>query len=257
MKKILLASVATILSSTVMADSHKKFHDLTGVEKPSLHTTQKHYPMNKQEREVKALSTLKFDEADAYLERLERQKQRVEAFVALKNGIYDYEYANYLHVYSPTTRSQIILPADIADLKIKRITSEPYKTAASLEGRKDRLSVYMLQHDQARHLFGLYRQRIAAWHGGKPELKVTIQQAADREALFKFLDVELVSNAVTADMLKYFEHRLSVKDFDLLKKWIEAHKHHASKAKVIDILAHGATQNKISAYTHSVFKRVN
>ncbi|HGF9504075.1 TPA: hypothetical protein ACJEU7_001270 [Acinetobacter baumannii] len=157
--------------------------------------------------------------------------------------LYEYQLKNLNHVYAPKTEDQMILPVDIADMKMRKIYSG-YETTDDLANKKDKLSVYLSQNKQAQHFVGLYKQRVMGWHDGLTPRLISIEQALNEEALFPFLDIVIDPKNFDEDKRKYFEKRLNLLDFMFLQKWLETASGE-ERPTVREVLAQGRVLQKI------------
>lgn len=151
--------------------------------------------------------------------------------------------------YAPHTDYQMFLPLDIADMQVLHV-KEGYLTGANLAGRKDKLSIYLAQNKQAQHFFGLYKQRILAFHGGIAPLGMTVEVGMNEEALYDFLSIQLDAFHVTEPQLSYFENRLSGGDYTVLAAWVADNsqfEQRSKKATVLEILTEYAVLSKLGS----------
>lgn len=146
--------------------------------------------------------------------------------------------------YSPKASNELILPVDIADIRLKK-TKHGYRDKFRLVGERDALSVFLAQSKQAAHYLGLYQQRRLAWHQGKPDNHITVEQAINREVMFDFMKIELDSSQTSVDQLNYLDRRLSTKHADIVRSWTLAHADHSTKSTVLDILTQHRVQAKL------------
>ena len=151
--------------------------------------------------------------------------------------------------YAPRTEYQMYLPLDIADIPVLHV-KEGYLTNADLKGRKDKLSIYLSQNKQAQHFFGLYKQRILAFHGGTAPLGMTIEEGMNEEAVFDFLSIQLDAFRVTELQLAYFANRLSAGDYTILAAWVADNsqfEQRSKKATVLEVLTEYAVISKLGS----------
>jgi hypothetical protein len=123
-------------------------------------------------------------------------------------------------------------------------------TASELSGRKDKLSIYLSQNKQAQHFFGLYKQRILAFHGGVAPTGMTVEDGMNEEALFDFLSIQLDAFHVTEPQLTYFANRLSAGDYTILAAWVADNsqfEQRSKKATVLEILTEYAVMSRIGS----------
>lgn len=156
---------------------------------------------------------------------------------------FDREYQNLLYIYQPKTNDQVILPVDIADIRVHTFKNG-FWSKLSLLGKKDALSVYLSQHNKAQRFYRLYEKRMIAWHNGMAPNNMTVEKAINEEALFPFLKVQLVSNQTTDDMLKYLDGRLSAKDSDIVKRWVFSNGDKGVSSSVAEVIAQGILEQK-------------
>lgn len=159
---------------------------------------------------------------------------------------YNHAYMHLRAVYNPAVYGQYALPADIATMKVGRVKTGVL-SSFDMFSKKDKLSIYLFQHKPAMRLYGLYEQRLIAWHKGRAPAGVTVERAINREAQHPFLDTAITSNATTLEMVKYLDGRLSVKDSDIIRAWLIKHQEEAKTQTVIDIIANGIAQQKLDS----------
>lgn len=164
------------------------------------------------------------------------EKKRIDEFQR--------EYQNLFYIYQPRQNDQVILPVDIADIRLHTFKTDFWSRLA-LFGQEKKLSVYLDQHKKAKRFYSLYQQRVLAWHGGSvPTSGMTVEKAINEEALFPFLKIQLVSNETTGEMLKYLDGRLSAKDSDIVKRWVFANANESITADVATVIAQGIIEKK-------------
>lgn len=189
-------------------------------------------------RDFKIISVedYKVAKTDASVPAIDLAQQKYDAY-------YNNASARLREVYNPARYGQYSLPADIATIKVGRVKSGILSNF-DMFGKKDKLSIYLFQHKPAMRLYGLYEQRMIAWHNGRAPMGVTVERAINHEAQHLFLDTVLISNETTLDMMKYLDARLSSKDSDILRAWLIKHKDHAESDTVLEIIAKGVAQQK-------------
>lgn len=146
--------------------------------------------------------------------------------------------------YAPKASNELILPVDIADLRLKK-SKLGYRDKFRLVGERDKLSVFLSQSKSAAHYLGLYKQRRLAWHQGKPDAHITVEKAINREVMFDFMTIELDSVHTSVDQLAYLDKRLNTKDADVIRSWAIRHSQIPTKATVLDILTEDRVQTKL------------
>lgn len=135
---------------------------------------------------------------------------------------YDYFKKNLLYKYQVKTNDQIILPLDIADLPLVKgsIIKDQNKLPNLFSSNNKVLSDYLSQNKQAGDLFVKLQKRLAATTQGKVSKSMTLSQALNEEALFKFLEIKVTPQTVTPEILDYLKARgLDQKELSALSKW--------------------------------------
>lgn len=167
----------------------------------------------------------------------------VDPVQAKRNAEFEREYQNLLYTYQAKTNDQVILPVDIADIQLHTF-KDNFWSKLSFFGKKKALSVYLDQHKKAKRFYGLYEQRMIAWHKGVAPDNMTVEKAINEEALFPFLKIQLVSNQTTDEMLKYLDGRLSAKDSDIVKRWVFSNSDKSISANVAEVITQGILEQK-------------
>lgn len=134
----------------------------------------------------------------------------------------DYFKHNIEAKYQAKTNDQIILPLDIADLPIVQgsLIKDQNALPNLFKSNDKKLTQYLGQNKQAGELFKKYQLRVVALHAGKAPQDLTLEQALNQEALFKFLDSKVTPNTISSEMLQYLEARgLDSTEIGALKSW--------------------------------------
>lgn len=124
--------------------------------------------------------------------------------------------------YHAKTNDQIILPLDIADLPIVKgsLISKSDALPNLFKSNDKKLTQYLSQNKHAGSLFKNYQKRLAALHEGKAPQDLTLEQALNQEALFKFLDIQITPQTISTELLQYLEARgLDSNELGALAKW--------------------------------------
>lgn len=146
--------------------------------------------------------------------------------------------------YAPKVHFYLYLPLDIADTKIGFV-KVGYESRSELSDKKDKLSVFLAQNEEARHYVGLYKQRILGWSEGFTPWGVTIGKAVLEEAEFPILDMVLTPETTTPERIKYFEKRLSLQHLSALQRWLETTEDKTSSRTLAEILAKSLVDQKM------------
>lgn len=147
--------------------------------------------------------------------------------------------------YSPKLSNQVVLPVDIADIRLKKI-KKGYQDAFDLAHEKGKLPVYLRQHKKAAHFLGLYNQRYLGWHDGKPKSGTTVERAINNEADFDFLSLVLTSDQVDLNQLAYLDKRLSVRDADAVRSWVVKNANESKQLSVLDVLTENQVKSRLA-----------
>lgn len=193
-------------------------------------------PLPKTNTKIIPLDEYKVTKTDTSVTAIDMAQKQYDLF-------YSHASDRLRNIYNPARYGQYALPTDIATIKVGRVKSGILSNF-DIFGKKDKLSIYLFGYKPAMRLYGLYEQRMIAWHNGKAPSGVTVERAINHEAKHLFLDMPLVSNETTVDMMKYLDARLSSKDSDIVRAWLIKHQDHAEKATVLEIIAKGVAQQK-------------
>lgn len=147
-------------------------------------------------------------------------------------------------IYAPKVNFYLYLPLDIADTKITYV-KVGFETKSELSIKKDKISVYLMQHKEAHHYMGLYRQRIIGWDQGRAPIGMTIGKAVKEEAELPILDMVLSPESTTPERLKYFEQRLSLQHLSALQRWVATTENRSVSLTLADIIARSMVDQKI------------